>query len=252
MPRRLIVVLCLAALATAACTSSGSPTPPSPPAQASITPASPSSRYHPAIDPANFVKTVDNPHLPWIPGTTWVYKGVSEGERELNRVFVTHGTKEILGVAATVVHDQVFRKGELVEDTFDWYAQDREGNVWYFGEDTRELENGKVVSTEGSWESGVDGAQPGILMPADPQVADSFRQEFYQGHAEDMAWFLGLNRSISVPYGSFKHAILTVEWTPLEPKIFGLKYYVSGIGMVEEANAAGPKETSSLVSVTKP
>jgi hypothetical protein len=137
--------------------------------------------YTQAIDPTMFVDHVDNPFLPWVVGTKFVFDGTEHVE-----VTVLPDTKEILGVATTVVRDQVFHGSELIEDTLDWYAEDRQGNVWYFGEQTAEYENGKVTSTEGSWEGGVDGAQPGIVMLAQPQVGDTYRQEYLQGEAEDL------------------------------------------------------------------
>jgi hypothetical protein len=129
-----------------------------------------------------------------------------------------------------VVDDRAWEGGQLIEKTYDWFAQDKEGNVWYFGEDTKEYEDGKVVSTKGSWEAGVDGAKPGIIMPADPKVGQSYRQEYYPGEAEDMARVLSLNDTVTVPYGSFDHVLETKEWTPLEPGFYEKKYYVGGVG----------------------
>ena len=120
--------------------------------------------------------------------------------------------------------------GNLTEKTFDYYAQDKKGNVWYFGEDTKEYENGKVVSTKGSWEAGVDGAKPGFIMQADPKVGETYRQEYYEGEAEDMAKVLSLSESVTVPYGSFDQVLVTKEWTPLEPGLVEHKYYAPGVG----------------------
>src|SRR6476469_3934624 len=173
----------------------------------------------PRFDPDNFVPTVDNPLFPLRPGTRFVFEGVEDGESEINVTIVTHDRKTILGVSATVVLDRVFVHGELKEKTFDWYAQDTRGNVWYLGEDTEELENGKVVSTEGSWEAGVKGAVAGIIMPAHPKVGQHYRQEFLAGEAEDEAKVVALGLDISVPYGSLHNCIKTVEWTRLEPGI---------------------------------
>jgi hypothetical protein len=209
------------------------------------------SGYWPQIDPANFSSTIDNPYLPMTPGTTFVYEGTTEGEGQQDVMVVTRQTKEILGVACVVVKDTARHDGALLEQTDDWYAQDGDGNVWYFGEDTKEYEEGKVVSTEGSWVAGVDGAQPGVVMPAHPQVTDSFRQEYYPGHAEDLFWIVGLAQPVSVPYGQFEKAALTLEWTRLEPDVIDRKYYVPGVGLVLEASAAGPQERAVLVSITK-
>jgi hypothetical protein len=205
--------------------------------------------YRPRIDPANFVAVIDNPYLPLRPGTTLIYEGMSGGEREVVKVTVTDDTKDILGITATVVRDRVFVEGKLAEDTFDWYGQDRQGNVWYLGEDTKEYENGKVVSTEGSWEAGVDGAQPGIIMLGDPQPSDTYRQEFYEGEAEDVARVLALDESVTVPYGSFDGVLRTEDWTPLEPKIRENKFYARGIGVVFERLVRGGKEVLRLVGV---
>ncbi|MGH2764672.1 MAG: hypothetical protein ACRDKA_01980 [Actinomycetota bacterium] len=134
--------------------------------------------YEPGIDPTAFVRDIDNPYLPLTPGQTLVYEGVSDGERERVEVTVTPETKQVMGVTATVVRDRAFVDGELVEDTFDWFAQDRQGNVWYFGEETAEYKGGEIVTRAGSWEAGVDGARPGIVMLAEPRVGDTFRQEY--------------------------------------------------------------------------
>lgn len=216
-------------------------------------PSSSASGYRPAISPADFVQTIDNPYLPLIPGRTYVYRGVKEGESQRDEVVVTDRTKVIMGVTCVAVSDTATHGSRLLEKTEDWYAQDKEGNVWYFGEDTASYdEKGNVESREGSWESGVGGAQPGIVMPAHPQVTDSFRQEFYQGQAEDMFWIVSLSRSVSVPFGKFQSVMETLEWTPLEPRVIDTKFYVAGVGNVLEIAAAGDKERAELVSVTKP
>jgi hypothetical protein len=184
--------------------------------------------YAPDINPANFTTTIDNEYLPLKPGTTFLY----EGGAERNEMSVTHDTKKVMGVECVVVDDRAWESGKLIEKTYDWFAQDKEGNVWYFGEDTKEYENGKVVSTKGSWEAGVDGAKPGIVMQADPKVGHSYHQEYYPGEAMDMAKVLRLNDSVTVPYGSFDHVLVTREWTPLEPSYHEHKYYAPGVGQV--------------------
>jgi hypothetical protein len=184
--------------------------------------------YAPHIDPADFTTTIDNKYFPLKPGTAFVY----EGNTERDVMTVTHDTKQIMGVKCVVVDDRATQNGELIEGTFDWYAQDKEGKVWYFGEDTKEYKNGKVTSTEGSWEAGVNGAKPGIIMQAHPKVGQSYRQEYYKGHAEDMAKVISLNDSIRVPYGSFDHVLVTKEWTPLQPGYVEHKYYAPGVGQV--------------------
>jgi hypothetical protein len=255
------VALAILALAAGGCTSSpggteGSATPPRSSAGSSPTSSSaplPSgSAYEPVIDAANFVSAVDNAYFPLAPGTKYVYEGVKDGVSQRDEVVVTDRTKVILGIPCVVVTDTATHNDTLLEKTEDWYTQDKGGNVWYFGEDTAEYENGEVASTEGSWQAGVDGAKPGIIMLAHPQVTDSFRQEYYAGHAEDMFWVVSVTQSVAVPYGRFGNALLSLEWSRLEPKVIDQKYYVPGVGVVFEASVAGPKEQAELVSVAKP
>jgi hypothetical protein len=206
--------------------------------------------YAPTIDAADFVDGVDHPYFPLSPGSTWIYEGEEGGDTERVEVVVTPHRKEILGISAVVVRDTVYVNGELVEDTYDWFAQDRDGNVWYLGEDTKDYENGEVVSTEGAWEAGVDGAQPGIVMPADPQVGDAYRQEFSAGAAEDMGEILRLDASESVPFGDFDGLLVTEDWTPLEPDVVENKYYARGIGNVLEIHTQGGAGRIELISFT--
>src|SRR5215208_7078446 len=182
--------------------------------------------YAPHINPSEFTTKVDNEYFPLKPGTTFFY----DGGAQRDEMAVTHSTKKVMGVECVVVNDKAWQNGKLIEQTYDWFAQDKKGNVWYFGEDTKEYKNGKVVSTKGSWEAGVDGAKPGIIMQAEPKVGQSYRQEYYPGEAEDMAKVQSLNESVTVPYGSFDHVLETREWTPLQPVFFEKKYYVRGVG----------------------
>lgn len=203
------------------------------------------------FDPDDFVGEVDNPFFPLEPGTTFLYEGTSDGVPTSNEVFVTHDTKEILGVETTVVRDLAFEEDVLVEETFDWYAQDEDGNVWYFGEDTKELdEEGNVISTEGSWEAGVDGAEAGIIMLADPRVGDRYHQEFAPGVAEDEAKVLSLDKSRCVAFGCFDDLLLTKEWTRLHPGVVDHKFYAQGIGFLLGVTVKGGDERSELVDVT--
>ena len=202
-----------------------------------------------AVDPADFVRGIDNRYFPLTPGTVLFYKGKWEGRAERDRSEVTRRTKVILGVKCIVVLDTVTLDGKPVERTFDWYAQDKRGNVWYFGEDSRDYAHGTWVASGGSWEAGVDGAKPGIIMEADPRRGDSYRQEFYSGHAEDMAKVLGKIASLSVPYGTFGDVLVTREWTPLEPGVAEKKYYAPGIGEVASRAVAGESEYLKLVAV---
>ncbi len=205
--------------------------------------------YNPVIDPNNFVEGVDNPYFPLTPGTTFIYEGETEDGTEHIEVFVTDDTREILGIECVVVRDTVTVDGELVEDTYDWYAQDVEGNVWYMGEDSKSYENGEMVSTAGSWEAGIDNAKPGIVMQAAPQIGQPYRQEYYVGEAEDMAQVLSLDESTSVPYGSFDNLLMTKEWTPLELGVAENKYYAAGVGLVLEEVVEGGSGRTELIDI---
>jgi hypothetical protein len=195
--------------------------------------------YHPDIDPANFVTGVDNPYLPFNPGARWVYDGTDDGDNEHIEVTVTDERKEVMGVPVVVVRDTVEVDGELAEDTRDWYAQDRDGNVWYMGEETAEYENGQVTSTSGSWEAGVDGALPGIVMPAHPEVGHAYRQEFYEGEAEDLGEILQVDGTASVAAGQYDNLVVTRDWNPLEPEVVEEKSYAEGVGVVLEEKVEG-------------
>lgn len=205
-----------------------------------------------APDPRDFTTTIDNPYLPLAPGTVLRYR--ERGDEGPGRVVVrvTYRTKLVQGVECVVVRDRVFRGGELFEDTRDWYAQDRRGNVWYFGENTKEYEDGKVVSTEGSWKAGRDGARAGIVMKARPKVGDTYYQEYYPGVAEDQATVLSLDETVTVPYGTFDRVLKTKDFTALEPDTVERKFYARGIGVVLEKLVTGGRERVELVSVERP
>jgi len=204
--------------------------------------------YAPMIDAANFSNPITNDYFPLQPG----FASVFEGGGERVEVAVTAETKLIMGITTRVVTDQVFVDGELTEDTVDWYASDNFGNVWYFGEQTAEYENGQVTSTEGSWEAGVDGALPGIIMLADPEVGDTYRQEFYEGEAEDVAKVYARDESITVPKDSFTLVLVTEDWSLLTPDVHERKWYAPGVGVVMEEIVAGGSGTLSLVDLTRP
>jgi hypothetical protein len=198
-----------------------------------------------------FVDLIDNLYFPLIPGTTYFYRGTDEdGVSIRNRVTVTSQKKQIMGVTTTVVRDQVFEDGELVEQTLDWYAQDTAGNVWYFGEDSKDFENGVVVSTEGSWEAGVNGAEPGIIMRAQPGIGDEYRQELAPGIAEDQARVVAFNRRAGTPFAKFGDTLKTEEFTPLEPDVLEHKFYAPGIGFVKSQGVRGGSEVLRLASVS--
>jgi hypothetical protein len=205
-----------------------------------------------AFAPPQFSAQVDNAWFPLRPGTVYVYRGSKDGEPSRDVVTVTHGTRRIDGAPCVTVHDRLYLAGRLRERTTDWYSQDAHGNVWYFGEATAELDrSGRVTSTEGSWLAGRDGGVAGIYMPADPTVGRSGRQEFYRGHAEDHFRVLSLHASVRVPYTSSTRALLTVEWTPLEPGAIDHKLYVRGIGTVLEQSVKGSSERAALVSLRR-
>ena len=210
----------------------------------------PNEPYLPAIDPSKFTNIVTNKFYPLNPGTRTVFEANTDNGLEHTEVVVQNETKVIMGIVCVVVRDTVSVGGTVIEDTVDWYAQDEEGNVWYMGEDTKEYQDGSVVSTTGSWEAGVDGAMPGIVMLADPITGLSYRQEYYKGEAEDMAQVVSLNESASIQYGEFHYLLMTVEWTPLEPGLVEHKYYAEDIGVVLEVTIKGGSERVELIQVT--
>jgi hypothetical protein len=203
-------------------------------------------------DPGDFVDTVDNPYLPLAPGTVWTYTSNGDDGPQKDVVTVTDRTKVIQGVTTVVVHD-VARDdaGKLVEDTFDWYAQDRDGNVWYFGEDTTAYDSGKP-DTEGSWVAGQDDARAGIAMLAHPDVDDAYAQEYRRGVAEDHGRVLSLTGKVTGPTGTYDGVLQTEDTTPLEPKLVERKYYARGLGVVAEETVAGGHEQVRLVGVRRP
>jgi hypothetical protein len=201
------------------------------------------------LDPADFTTRITNPYWPMRPGTRWIYRETdSSGARQRIVVTVTRRTKLLAnGVTARVVRDVATDGGEPVEVTDDLYAQDRKGTVWYLGEDTAEYEHGKVVSREGSFEAGVDGAQAGVIMPAHPRAGMRYRQEYYAGHAEDRARVLSRREQAGVPFGHFRRVLMTREDNPLEPKALEFKFYARGIGPVLAVSVSGGSDREELV-----
>jgi hypothetical protein len=252
MPRSSLLALTVAALLVpAACGGSEEPVGESTPATGTTEaapPPLPQGSEPVELDPADFVPTIDNPYWPMAPKSRWVYRE-TDGEGAVQRVDVTVADrkKTILGIEATVVHDVVSEDGEVVEDTYDWYAQDRWGNVWYLGEDTKEFDKGKV-STEGSWEAGVDGAQAGVILPGSPEVGQAYRQEYYEGEAEDGGEILSLTEQVEVPFGSFDDVLLTKDFTPLDPDALEHKFYAQGIGPVLVVQVSGGSSTERLLT----
>jgi hypothetical protein len=206
--------------------------------------------YAPVLDPANFVTVIDNPYFPLPVGRELVYTGVKDGQTQTDVVTVTDQKKVILGITTTVVHDKATHDSTVLEETFDYYAQDKQGNVWYLGEDTTQfLPNGKA-DTSGSFLAGVGGAQPGIIMKSNPQIPDAYRQECFAGEAEDTAWVVATTGSVRVPYGQVRNVLTTLEATQIEPGAYDEKVYGPGVGIVTEQSLTGPNEFAQLVSVT--
>jgi len=202
------------------------------------------------INPQDFSTVINNPFFPLVPNTTYVYVGTKDGSATRDEFAVTRRTKMILGVTCREVRDRGYVEGVLAEDTLDWFAQDTDGNVWYFGEDTKELDaSGNVISTEGSWQDGVNGAQPGVVMEANPHVGDTYQQEFAAPVAEDMATVLALNKTVNVPFGSFSNCLETEEFSPLEPGAIEHKFYARGVGFIQSVALKGGRERLELVTI---
>ncbi|MFN0150094.1 MAG: hypothetical protein ACKVU1_05180 [bacterium] len=208
--------------------------------------------YDPVI-PTSWASAVTNAYFPLVPGTTFEYEAETDEGTETIAVEVLSATRVVSGVTATIVRDRVYLDGELIEDTFDWFAQDAAGNVWYLGEDSKEIENDEVVSTEGSWEWGVDDALPGIIMWADPaaHIGETYRQEFYEGEAEDFGKVVAVNEAVTVPQGSFAGCVKIEEWSGLEPGVFEHKYYSPLVGKVLGTHV-GVDERVELVELIAP
>jgi hypothetical protein len=203
------------------------------------------------LDPSKFTTEIDNPYWPMKPGTRWTFREIGEDGSELEVVvIVTDQTKEIAnGITARVVRDTVSENGKIIEDTFDWYAQDDRGNIWYLGEDTAEFKNGEITSTGGSFEAGVDGALAGIAIPGDPQPGMQYRQEYYKGEAEDNGEVLSVNEMAEVPFGQFDHVLLTKDTISLEPDVLEYKLYARGIGPVLIFGVSGGAGREELIKV---
>jgi hypothetical protein len=203
------------------------------------------------LDPADFTTRIDNPYWPMAPESRWVYRETAGGSVERAEVTVTKDTRKVDGITSRVIYDVVTKDGKLVERTYDWYAQDSAGNLWYLGEDTKEYENGEVSTTSGSWEAGVDGAEAGVIMPGKPRVGLAYRQEYYAGEAEDRGRILSLDEKVRVPFGRFDNVLMTEDTAPLAPRLVEHKYYARGVGPVLSVAASGGSERSELVSFTK-
>lgn len=218
-----------------------------PPSTTQTLPLGIAANYHPKIDPSKFGNRVTNRYFPLTPGKTLHYTGVRDGAPTKHTFAVTRQTKVVMGIPCAVISDVVTQNGSLVEKTTDWYAQDNLGNVWYFGEDTAEYQNGVVTSTAGTWEAGVDKAQPGIVMPASPRVGQAFRQEYRPGVALDEAKILSVDATAHVPAGTYRHLVVAFDKNPLDPSKKERKWYAPGIGFVKAVlKGAGHSETTEL------
>jgi hypothetical protein len=265
MERRTLPLILAATIFCAGCTTGATrpsvPTPPGTPALESRPAASnsaaestlPTGTEPVNLNPADFTADISHPYWPMKPGTRWTYRDVDEkGEVQHVVIVATTATKKLAnGITARVVRDTVRSEGDLVEDTFDWYAQDSAGNVWYLGENTAEFENGKIVTRAGSFEAGAGGALPGILLPAEPQVGQKYRQEYLKGEAEDNGEVLGTNQLVEVPTGRYSDALLTRDTTSLEPTVVEYKLYAPGIGPVLALDISGGASREELVKIDK-
>lgn len=244
-----IPLLALAVLMTQACGGAGAPRVE---AGAAVIDPGDGGNYAPTLTAAEVVPVIDNPYLPLKPGSTWTYEGEVDGEPERVTVVVTPERRQVMGISTVVVRDTVTdRDGAPVEITDDWFAQDRAGNVWYLGEASKDYQDGKVISTDGSWEAGVGGARPGIVMPATPAVGAAYRQEYSPGDAEDMGEVIRLGASERVRAGEYGDLVVTKEWTPLEPDIVEEKYYAPGVGLVLARHVAGHEGRLELTAFTR-
>jgi hypothetical protein len=205
--------------------------------------------YNPVINPQDFVSEINNKYFTLKPGTKFTYKNKADTERI--EATVTNETMNLMGVATTGVRVTEWRNGRLKEDTTDWYAQDKEGNVWYFGESVNNFADGKLVHHAGSWQAGVDGAKPGIIMRANPQVGDSYRQEFYPGQAEDMGTVVAIGQTVTVPHGTLENCVQIRDTSPLDP-IAEFKYFCPDVGFLALEEVVGRGAEAELVSVTRP
>jgi hypothetical protein len=205
------------------------------------------------LNPADFTTNIDNPYWPMPVGRSWhVHVTNPQGESLQETITVENQTKKIAdGVTARVVRDVVYDRGTPEEITDDWYAQDADGNIWYFGEDTTTIDpkTGKRDSS-GSFEAGKSGADAGIAMPARPYAGETYREEYYKGHAEDRSTVIALDQQVEAPAGHFTDAILTDDHSPLEPTVSEYKLYAKGVGPVVAVSVSGEAEREDLVSYT--
>ena len=208
---------------------------------------------HFQVNPANFVDTIDNPYFPHIPGAKYVYEGQTEDGVERTILDVLDRKKLVAGIKTTVMRDRVYQEGQIVEDTFDYFAQDKSGNVWYFGEDVKNYEDGALVDTDGSWLAGVGGAVPGIVMYATPaaHIGETYNQEMLRGIAEDKGKVLASGLSLSVPFGTFHNVVKTFNFTPLDAESKEYKYFAAGVGEIKTVDLLTGEEAELVTYTTR-
>lgn len=207
--------------------------------------------YQPRVDQLQFSRHIENPHWPMPVGVTQIYEGRFGDDIERTEITYLEETRMVMGIECQQMHDVVYVNGEKEEETWDWFAQDNLGNVWYFGEETYEIEDGERVNSAGAWEAGVDEANPGIVMPAVPLPGQAYRQEFYPGHAEDMAAVVLTDTTITTKLRTYEHCWMVEEWTPLEPGVREHKFYAPGVGEIVEQSPSGSWR-SELIETRKP
>jgi hypothetical protein len=205
-----------------------------------------------AMDPSRFTPDIDHEYWPMEPGTRWTYRETDEEGAVLEVVVtVSSETREIAnGITARVVRDTVTEGGSIIEDTFDWYAQDADGTVWYLGEDTAEFEDGRLTTRAGSFEAGVDGALAGVIMPASPVEGLAYRQEYYAGEAEDNGEVVSLGEQVDVAAGHYDDVLVTADTITLEPDVLEYKFYAPGVGPVLTLGLSGGGGREELTART--
>ena len=252
IPAVLVLVTLIAASACGNDTTGGSSDPAGGPAAVSGSSDLPQGSEPVDLAANDFTAEIDNRYWPMTPGTRWTYREIDEDGAEVEVVVtVSTETEQIAnGIEARVVRDTVTSDGELIEDTLDWYAQDADGNVWYLGEDTAEFEDGEITTTGGSFEAGVDGALPGIIMPADPVPGLAYRQEYYEGEAEDNGAVLSVDELAEVPAGQYREVLLTKDTITIEPDVLEYKLYAPGVGPVLVFGVSGGGGREELIEMT--
>jgi hypothetical protein len=216
-----------------------------------VSSTSPHEEYRPEIDPNDYVSGVNNPYFILRPGYTYFYEGTLDNEVRRVEVYVTNDVKKILGITAMQVRERVYVKAKLKEETMYYYSQDMDGNVWYFGKDRKEYQNGRISGDKGSWETGVNGARPGIIMLGDTSPSDPYRQVYVAGEIEGMGQVIKTGEAASTPSGTYPDVIIVKEWTQLAPGAVTWKYYARDVGMIFEVRKEGGSGEIDLMEIKK-